>query len=67
MLVPSADLVKRCTDDNNAKEYVEVVLRWTTTKSRFRFEFMDDGADSDLDGIEDEECESKTLGHALGK
>jgi hypothetical protein len=63
VLVPSMDLKERCANDNNAKEHVEVVLGWTTAERRFRLESVDDVAQKDLDNVEDEERESKALGH----
>ena len=63
VLVPSTNLIERCTDDDNAKEYVEVVLCWTTTEGRLWLEAVDDVANGNLDNVEDEECKSKALGH----
>jgi len=60
MLVPDTDLGKRCTDDGNTKEHMEIVLRWTATEGGFRFEAMDDITKKDLDGIKDEKRKSET-------
>lgn len=57
------DLVERQTDDKNAEKNVEVVLYWTTAEGGFGLEAVDDVTNEDLDNVEDEERESKTLNH----
>ena len=46
---------------------MEVILCWATTESRFWFEAVDDVTNKDLNDIENEECESKTLDRCLGE
>lgn len=67
VLVPNAYLVKRCADDHDTQEYVEIILRWTTTDGRLRFEAVDDVTNNDLNDVKDEDGESKTLDHGLGE
>ena len=54
-------MVESQTDDRDAKEDVEVVLRWTTEASGLGLEVMDDVTKSELDDVENEERKSNTL------
>jgi hypothetical protein len=60
LLVPSADLIKGCGDDNKPKNRVEVVLQWAASVRGFGLEYVDEVADDDLDDVEDEKYESNS-------
>lgn len=66
--VPIVNLIKSCTDDGNSKESVKVVLEWTTAAvGKLMVELVDDSTESDLDDVEDEQCESKALSHGMNE
>lgn len=50
-LVPSADLIEGYDNDDNPKEYMEVVLQWTASESGFGLDLVDDIADKNLDDV----------------
>ena len=59
------DLIKGCSDDNKPKNRVEVVLRWAASESGFWLEEVNEVANDDLDDVEDEKYEPKSLIHGL--
>ena len=65
LFIPSMDLIKGRRNDENAKNCVEVVLRWAASESGLGLVQVDHVADNELYDVEDEKCKSTPLSHGL--